>query len=87
MKWNNTKENHFVDLTINEDGSFEWEQKNNCPDEPFLVAVETKTGWDIDYVVLTENGLEIFHEDGNSYYGWQITDVNYWCKTEEPFKK
>lgn len=83
MNWIETKEKHFVDFFKDENGEY-WLENNNCPDNPFLVAVKTNKGWDIDYVVLTENGLEAYTEDSLGYYGWNIDDVTHWMPIKEP---
>lgn len=90
MNWIHTKDKHFVDIEWKSPNEYSWTESSNCPDEPFLVAVQTKniktgeTRWDKDLVVLSDGGLELYHEDGNSFFGYDVTEVEYWCKIEDP---
>jgi len=83
MEWINVNTLHFAEIAFNGNGH-SW--KSDLPiDEPFLVAVETNKGWDIEKVVLTDQiGLQCFSDGETSHYGWDITDVKYWCKLENP---
>lgn len=87
MNWINAKENHFVTITNNDDGSYEWVEKNNCPSKPFLVAVETNKGWDINQVILTEDGVKIWSDGHEEYYEWDITMIDFWMEIKEPVKQ
>ena len=85
MEWIETNKKHFVDIKYINETKYEWVENNNCPNKPFLVAVETNKGWDIDYVLLTENGLECYNDgDLSPYDAWCITDVTHWCEIEDP---
>jgi len=83
--WINAELNHFVDITHDEkDGSFTWTEKNNCPNEPFLVAVETIKGWDIARVILTESGIREWANGEGHYFGYGLDDVSYWKEITPP---
>lgn len=91
MNWINVEEKHFVDITIFSNGSYHWEENNNCPNKPFLVGLwvnnnktETKK-FEYYLVVLGENGLEEFTEDGtNSLCAWGLLDIEYWSPIDSP---
>ena len=84
MEWINTKEKHFAEIEKKESG-YSW--KSDFIDTPFLVAVETNKGWDIEKVVLTDGiGLECFCDGETSYYGWEVTDIDFYMIIENPKK-
>ncbi len=85
MEWINVKDSHFVDIERHEDGSYTWIENNNCPNKPFLVAVPTNKGWDINQVYLSEHGLQCYNDDDCGYYGWSIEDVTHWMKIKDPY--
>jgi len=81
MNWINVKDRHFAQITENEKG-YIWESKY---DKPFLAAVPTNIGWDIEKVVLEdEMGLRICSDNDTHPYGWEMTDVTFWCEITEP---
>tara|TARA_R110002020_G_scaffold29185_1_gene92171 strand:- start:257 stop:505 length:249 start_codon:yes stop_codon:yes gene_type:complete len=81
MNWINVKDRHFAQITENEKG-YIWESKY---DKPFLAAVPTNIGWDIEKVVLEdEMGLRICSDNDTHSYGWEMTDVTFWCEITEP---
>ena len=91
MNWINTKDKHFVDIEEKQNGSYLWEQNDNCPNEPFLVGLwvfdnkKSKTKFETHLVVLTDNGLEEWTEDDTYPLDcWEITDFEFWCKIESP---
>lgn len=91
MNWINVKDKHFVDITYKGNGgSYEWVENNNCPQEPFLVALRVgnnqtrKYTWEKYMVILTEYGLREVADGDDFYFGWEVTDVEYWCKVEAP---
>lgn len=81
MKWTNVKDKHFAQIT--EDGnSYFWE---STYEKPFLVAVPTNKGWDIEKVILEdETGLRIYADGETHHYGYEMTDVTHWCEIVEP---
>lgn len=90
MEWIDTSKDHFVNINYITKDHYKWVEKNNCPQEPFLVAIKVfnnktnQTRWDKHLVILTEYGLEEV-ADGETYpLGWEVTDVSYWCKIENP---
>lgn len=85
MNWINVEDEHFAEITYNEDGySYSWESK--FVDEPFLVALPLSSDdWCIERVVLTDEvGLQLFSDEEATSFGWDITDVTHWCKITEP---
>tara|TARA_R110000744_G_scaffold367721_1_gene477309 strand:- start:476 stop:745 length:270 start_codon:yes stop_codon:yes gene_type:complete len=87
MEWINVKDSHFVDLEIkNTDYSTEysWTELSTCPQEPFLVGVNTNKGFEWAKVVLTDFGLEEVTDDDTQPWGWSIIDVQYWFKIIPP---
>jgi len=84
MEWINVNKKHFVDLELYKDGSYKWGGQVGTP---FMVAVPLSSGgWCIQQVVLTDGiGLECHtDDDGNTYFGWDITDVTHWMEIEPP---
>ena len=81
MKWINVKDRHFAKITDSEKGYiFE-----SLYDKPFLVAVPTYNGWDIEKVILEDEiGLMIFSDNDTHHYGWEMTDVIFWCEITNP---
>ena len=68
MEWIKTEYYHFVDITEHEDGSYEWIEKDNCPNGYFLVAIKMLDGnlyW--DKVTLSEWGLQDYTGDNYLY--------------------
>lgn len=87
FEWISVEERHFVDLEIIEkDNSTEysWTELPCCPQEPFLVGVNTNTGFEWARVILTENGLEEVSDYDTTPWSWSIIDVQYWMIIEEP---
>lgn len=90
MNWTHIEDKHFVDIEKFEDGSYEWIENNNCPQEPFLVGlyVGDKDNLKVEFcywlVILTDNGLEEWTEDCTQQLCYCITDIEYWCKIEKP---
>lgn len=81
MEWIDVKENHFVDLEVY-DTDYQWTGR---VDGPFMVAVPTNNGYEIQQVILVDEvGLQCYGDDGPSYYGWQITDVTHWFEPTNP---
>ena len=83
MEWISVKTKHFADIEQTKNG-YKWE--SNMIDEPFMVAVPTNKGWCIQQVILTDGvGLQCYtDDDGGTYFGWDVTDVTHWFKTENP---
>lgn len=84
MKWIKTTEKHFIDIKQNDDNSYNWTENNNCPNEPFLVALftgkDTTRKFNYWLVILTEKGLEEWTEDKTyPLIGYEITEFEYWC--------
>lgn len=90
MNWINVKDKHFVDITYETENKYSWIENNNCPQEPFLVAISFTTintgevKWEIYRVILTEYGLREVADDDNFDIGYEVTDIEYWCKIENP---
>ena len=83
MKWINVEDEHFVDITNNKDGSYAWVELYS---KPFLVAINTNSGWEYEKVILDENAGLLSHsnDDESGYFGWDIKDVKFWAKFIEP---
>lgn len=84
MEWIDVKDKHFAQIE-QKGNTYKWE--SIIIDEPFLVAVPTNKGWDIEKVVLTDEiGLQLFYDGETECYGWEMTDVTHWMKIENPYK-
>jgi len=88
MDWININDKHFVDITYETNEKYSWIENNNCPQEPFLVAinvfnnVNNESRWEKYLVVLSEpHGIETPEGD---YIGWDVTDVQYWAIITNP---
>ncbi len=85
MRWIPVEEMHFIDIIKNDATGYEYIQNDNCPNEPFLVAIETNKGWDIERVILGEYGLEVVCEDDTQNYdSWSPCEVTHWMKIIPP---
>lgn len=85
MRWIPVEEMHFIDIIKNDSTGYEYIRNDNCPNEPFLIAVETNKGWDIERVILGEYGLEVVSEDDTQAYdSWNPCDVTHWMKIIPP---
>ena len=87
MKWINVKDSHFVDLQVIKKvyaTEYRWTELDNCPQEPFLVGVDTNNGFQWARVVLTEYGIEEISDDDTTPWGWGIMDIQYWLRMELP---
>jgi len=81
MNWTNVKDRHFAKI-IDTEKSYVWESKY---DKPFLAAVATYEGWDIEKVILEDGaGLKIYSDNETHPYGWDMTDVAFWCEITDP---
>ena len=81
MNWINVKDRHFAQITETEK-SYIWE---SIYDKPFLAAVLTNSGWDIEKVVLEdEMGLRICSDNDTHPYGLEMTGVTFWCEVTDP---
>ena len=90
MNWTHIEDKHFVDIEKFEDGSYNWIENNNCPQEPFLVGLyvgdkdNLKTEFCYWLVILTDNGLEEWTEGCREQLCYNITYIEFWCKIEKP---
>lgn len=87
MEWISVKTNHFIDLEINKNGgktTYSWTEKSNRPQEPFLVGLDTNSGFEWAKVVLTENGIEEVNEYDTVPWSWSIVDIEYWMEIKPP---
>lgn len=91
MDWINVDDKHFVDITYNEDGRYEWVQNDFCPGSPFLVGLyvynNVSEKWEFEYylVVMGDDGLCVVDEDFSEPMScWGITDIEYWCEVTPP---
>lgn len=61
MNWIDVNEKHFVDITKYDNGKYTWIENDNCPTEPFLVALKVtnnltkETFWEKHLVVSISN--------------------------------
>ena len=87
MQWINIDDSHFVDLKIEKKDSsieYSWTELSSCPQEPFLVGVDTNTGFQWAKVILTEFGIEEVSDDDTQPWGWSVMDIQYWMEIETP---
>ena len=82
MNWINVKDKHFAELSYKKDSGYSWE--SDLIDIPFMVAVELKSGWCIQQVILNESGLHCWVDGETEPFGWDVTDVTHWCLINSP---